>query len=129
MGLLIAPALFRIVPDRVLAGAIAGRLFSAVAYLGLACAACLLVLLAVRPHGKERRLVWLIVAMAGLTATGEFALQPILAGLKAAAAPADVMQSALRDRFTAWHGVASGVYLLNCALGAALVVLRNREAG
>lgn len=128
MGLLIAPALFRIVPDRVLAGAIAGRLFSVVAYVGLACAACLVVLLVARSPRRERRFAWLIAAMAGLTAIGEFGIQPILAGLKAAAAPADVLQSSLRNRFVTWHGVASGVYLLNCALGAVLVVLRNRAA-
>ena len=74
-------------------------------------------------------LLWLVVAMAALTAIGEFGIQPILAGLKAAAAPIDVMQSALRDRFATWHGIASGLYLLNCALGVVLVVLQNRAGG
>jgi dipeptide/tripeptide permease len=129
MGLLIAPALFRILPDRVLAGAVAGRLFTLVAYCGLACAACLLLLLFTRSQSSSRLSVWLVVAMAALTAAGEFGIQPILAGLKAAAAPADVMESALRSRFVAWHAIASGVYLFNCALGAVLVVLQNRAAG
>jgi hypothetical protein len=128
MGLLVAPMLFRILQDRALAGAVAGRLFSAVAYLGLACAACLMLLVLVRSRATERRFLWLLAAMATLTAIGEFGIQPILAGLKAAAAPVDVMQSALRGQFATWHGVASGAYLLNCVLGVALVLLQNRAA-
>ncbi len=130
-GLLIAPMLFRVLPDRVLAGAVAGRIFSVVAYLGLACAACLVVLLLARSQGAgtARPMLRVVVAMSALALIGEFGLQPILAGLKQAAAPAEVMQSALRGRFTAWHGVASGLYLVNCALGAVLVVLQNRAAG
>lgn len=54
-GLLIAPMLFQVVPDRVLAGAVAGRIFSVVAYLGLACAACLVVLLSRVRRERERR--------------------------------------------------------------------------
>jgi hypothetical protein len=131
MGLLVAPMLFRMLPDRVLAGAIAGRLFSVAAYVGLACAACLIVLVVARLQGARtvRLILWLVVAMAALTVIGEFGIQPVLAELKEAAAPTDVMQSTLRDQFTTWHGIASGVYLLNCALGGALVVLQNRVAG
>lgn len=127
-GLLIAPALFRILPDRMLAGAVAGRLFTVAAYVGLACAACFVLLHLIRGHPGSRLLLGLTAAMAALTVIGEFGVQPILAGLKAAAAPADVMQSALRGRFVGWHGVASGVYLLNCVLGGALVVLLRRHA-
>jgi dipeptide/tripeptide permease len=128
MGLLIAPMLFRVLPDRMLAGALAGRLFSVVSHVGLACAACLIVLiLARRPRaGEGRALLWWVVAMAAVTVIGEYGIQPILADLKAAAAPLDVMQSPLRDRFAMWHGIASSVYLLNCALGVVLVVLQNR---
>jgi len=125
MGLLIAPALFRILPDRALAGAVAGRLFTVVAATGLACGIFLCASALVR-FGRSslrspRYLV--ILAMIALTAVGEFGLQPILAGLKHQAAPLDVMQSALRGQFTAWHGVASGLYLVNCALGWVAVVL------
>ena len=129
MGLLIAPTLFRMLPDRVLAGFVAGRLFSVVAYLGLACAACLIVVVLARAQRTERSFLRLVVAMAALTAIGEFGIQPILDGLKAAAAPIDVMQSALRGRFATWHGIASAAYLLNCALGVVLVLLQNRQIG
>jgi hypothetical protein len=130
MGLLIAPMLFRILPDRVLAGAVAGRLFSVVAYLGFACAACLIVLVFAGSQREAKRfLLWLVMAMAALTAIGEFGIQPILAELKEAANPLDVMQSELRGQFATWHGIASGLYLLNCGLGGVLVVLHNRAVG
>lgn len=128
MGLLIAPMLFRILPDRVLAGAVAGRLFSVLAYAGLACGALLLVH-AFTCFGRaclRKQFAWLILAMIALTAIGEFGIQPMLAGLKQEAAPLDVMQSPLRGRFATWHGVASSLYLLNCALGLALVVVHHR---
>ncbi|HQR53776.1 MAG TPA: DUF4149 domain-containing protein [Burkholderiales bacterium] len=127
-GLITAPALFRVLPDRVLAGATAGRLFTLVAYVGLACAACFIVLNLSRRQRKSWLLIGLTAAMAALTVIGEFGIQPILAGLKAAVAPADVMQSELRGRFVGWHGIASGVYLLNCLLGGVLVVLLRRSS-
>jgi hypothetical protein len=128
MGLLIAPALFRVLPERVLAGAVAGRLFTTVAYAGLACGAVLFAQALVRPgRGALGRPLYLIVlGMIALTAIGEFGLQPVLADLKGQAAPLDVMQSPFRDRFSAWHAAASGLYLLNCALGLVAVVLHDR---
>jgi hypothetical protein len=128
MGLLIAPMLFRILPDRVLAGVVAGRLLSVVAYTGLACAGVLIALFMARLQEAPgaRRFLWVVFAMVALTVIGEFGIQPILAGLKAEAAPGDVMQSPLRSRFATWHAVASSAYLLNCVLGVVLVVLQNR---
>ena len=34
------------------------------------------------------------------------------------------MESVFRDRFATWHGVASVIYLIECALGAILVRLQ-----
>jgi hypothetical protein len=36
------------------------------------------------------------------------------------------MESALRDRFVAWHGVSSVVYLIQSLLGLLLVILQGR---
>jgi hypothetical protein len=127
-GLLTAPALFRFLPDRMLAGAVAGRFFTVVAFIGLGCAVCVIALELVRGRRLSRLTIGLAAGMAALTALGEFGIQPMLAELKAAAAPADVMQSALASRFARWHGIASGVYLLNCVLGGALVVAVRRAS-
>ncbi len=61
-----------------------------------------------------------------LTAAGEFGVQPVLAALKEQALPKQVMESVLRDRFATWHGVASGLYVIQSVLGAALVILLGR---
>jgi hypothetical protein len=37
------------------------------------------------------------------------------------------MESVLRDRFAAWHGVSSVLYIIQSLLGAALVVLLGRS--
>ena len=69
--------------------------------------------------GIEYPLLWCLVAL------GEFAVQPILEGLKDQALPYQVMESVFRDRFAAWHGVASVLYLIECALGVVLVLLQE----
>ena len=61
-----------------------------------------------------------------LTLAGEFGVQPILAGLKDQALPTGVMESVFRDRFVAWHGIASVLYLRLSVLGVALVWLHGR---
>jgi hypothetical protein len=36
------------------------------------------------------------------------------------------MEGLLRERFAVWHGVASVLYVIECALGVALVLLQAR---
>jgi hypothetical protein len=36
------------------------------------------------------------------------------------------MQSLFRDRFAAWHGVSSVLYLIECVLGLSVVVQHGR---
>jgi hypothetical protein len=64
--------------------------------------------------------------MLGLTLAGEFGVQPILAGLRNQALPKEVMESVFRDRFAAWHGVVSVLYLIVSGLGVLLVWLQGR---
>lgn len=128
VGFIAAPSLFASLKDRALAGELAGNLFGLVAWVGFVCAAWLLGYLAVRRGRSVFRsgLFWLVTTMFVLGLVGHFGIQPILAGLKAEVWPRSVMDSALRDRFAAWHGVAGGLYGLQCLLGAILVVLQGR---
>lgn len=128
IGYLAAPTLFAQLADRTLAGSLAGEMFKWVAWLGIVCAAYLLLfLMARRGFGVLKSVVfWLVLAMLGLTAAGYFGIAPILAQLKADALPRQVMESALRDRFAAWHGISSVLYLLESLLGVALVVMQGR---
>ena len=127
VGLLAAPTLFDALPDRSMAGLLAGRMFLYVSVLGLGCGAYLLLFRLARFGGEALRqwIFWVVLLMVLLTALGEFAVQPILEGLKDQALPYQVMESVFRDRFAAWHGVASLLYLIECALGVVLVLLQE----
>jgi hypothetical protein len=128
IGLLAAPTLFAALPDRDIAGLVAGRMFLYVAVLGFVCGAYLLLFRLVRFGGDAFRqgLFWVVLAMVLLSAVGEFAVQPMLAALKDQALPRQVMESVFRDRFAVWHGLASLVYLIQCGLGLVLVLIQDR---
>ncbi len=128
-GLMVAPMLFQALPDRTLFGAVAGRMFTLMAYTGIACAAYLLLFRVVRFGGACFRhgIFWIVLAMLALTLVGEFGVQPVLASLKDQALPKEVMTSVFRERFAAWHGVASVLYLIQCVLGLMLVWLHGRN--
>jgi hypothetical protein len=124
VGYLAVPVLFQTLPDRQLAGLVAGKMFTWMAYLGIGCA---IYLLAYQIH-QAGRLVWkqksflLIVTMLILLLIGQFAIQPIMVNLKAQALPLDVMQSALASQFKTLHGVSSILYLVQSLLGIMLVI-------
>lgn len=124
VGYVVAPTLFGMLPDRALAGNVAGRLFSIVGWLGMGSAVYLLILIAWRAGRRAFRdvLFWLIVSMLFLTVVGQLGIQPLMAELKANALPAEVMDSALRDRFATWHGVSSVLYLIQSMLAIGLAV-------
>jgi hypothetical protein len=128
IGYMVAPILFATLNDRILAGEVAGRLFTLIAWVGIGCAAFLLAFLIARLHGAAFRssLFWLVLSMLLLTLVGHFGIQPILAELKAAAWPQAVMESPLHNRFAAWHGISSVIYLVQSLLGVALVLLQGR---
>lgn len=123
MGYLVAPALFQSLEDRQLAGMLAGRMFTLVAYVGMASAAYLLLHRLFRFGAAALRQVffWAVLLMLLLTLAAYFGIQPLLAELRLQALPADVMQSLFADRFRAWHGVSSIAYVLQSLLGLVLV--------
>jgi len=128
IGLLVAPTLFQFVPDRVVAGSIAGRLFTYTALLGMGCGAYLLLFRLARfgSHALRHAFFWVALAMLVLSLIGQFGVQPILEGLRQQAFPRQVAETVLRARFDTWHGLASVLYVIECALGVALVVLQPR---
>jgi hypothetical protein len=129
IGYIVAPVLFSRLGDRALAGLIAGKLFSLIAWVGIACAIYLLLFRMVRYGGGvfKQGVFWIVLLMLALVCAGEFGIQPIMAALKEEALPKQVMESVLRDRFAAWHGVSSVLYIIQSLLGAALVVLLGRS--
>jgi len=129
IGYIVAPLLFSRLGDRALAGLIAGKLFSLIAWVGIACAIYLLLFRMVRFGGGvfKQGVFWIVLLMLALVCAGEFGVQPIMAALKEEALPKQVMESVLRDRFSAWHGVSSVLYIIQSLLGAGLVVLLGRS--
>lgn len=123
VGYLAAPTLFYSLDDRVLAGMLAGRMFGYIAWVGLVCGVWLLLIRLARLGGTalKQGFFWIVLIMLLLSLAQQFGIQPILQQLKDQALPKDVMESLFRDRFTAWHGVSSAVYLIQSLLGLAAV--------
>ena len=128
VGLIVAPTLFQFVPDRMLAGSIAGRLFTYTALLGVVCGAYLSLFRLARfgSHAWRQPFFWVVLIMLVLVVVGQFGVQPILDSVRQQAFPKQVMESVLRDRFAAWHGIASVLYVVECVLGLGLVLLQAR---
>ncbi|MDR2195588.1 MAG: DUF4149 domain-containing protein [Gallionellaceae bacterium] len=124
VGYLAVPVLFGSLQDRMLAGAVAGKMFTAVAYVGIVCAVYLLAYrLALYRKAALRQSVFIIVAiMLALTLIGLCGIQPAIAEIKAQVAPGSVADSPLAGRFGMLHGMASMIYLLQSLLAAVLVV-------
>ena len=125
IGYVVAPTLFATLPDRILAGTIAGSLFRIEAWISIGCAILLAGLQALQPAGEagrqRRTLSMLVLAMLGCTLVGYFGLQPMMAALRAEAGGA-LMEGAARTQFGILHGVASGFYLLQSLLGLVLLL-------
>ncbi|MBI2276183.1 MAG: DUF4149 domain-containing protein [Dechloromonas sp.] len=124
IGYIVAPILFSSLADRQTAGMVAGKLFAVIGWIGLGSAVYLLIFVLARRAGGCVRsgVFWLVLLMALLTVASQFGIQPLMAQLKADALPREVMESVLRDRFAAWHGISSILYLVQSLLGLWLVV-------
>lgn len=123
-----ASILFDTISDRQLAGSVAGQLFEMVSYIGIASGLLLLMqrFIAFGLLSLKQRYVWIVGAMLLLILIGYFGIQSHLAQLKASAFPVEVMQSDYAKQFAIWHGVSGVIYLMECLLGALLVLISWR---
>ncbi len=128
VGYIVAPVLFQQLPDRQMAGQIAGRLFELIALVGLSAGAYLLAFLIARWGGAviKRSVFWIVLVMLLMAVMHLFGIQPLMAQLKLDALPRDVMESVLRDRFATWHGISSILYLMQSLLGLWLALWSAR---
>jgi hypothetical protein len=128
VGYVAVPVLFQAQPDKMLAGMLAGKMFSLVGWVGMV-SACYLLLYHLSQSGAAafRQTVFLAVAvMLLLTLASQFGIQPAMTDLKAQAFPGDVMQSEFASQFKMLHGVASVLYLVQSLLGVVLVLRVKR---
>jgi hypothetical protein len=123
-GGLVAPLLFQALPDRRLAGDVAGRLFETTTWVGFAAAAVVLVVQARRglPRPLGRIGMACAAAMVLVAAVGHFAVRPVLIDLRAQAAGQPVMATELAVPFRRWHAVSGSLYLAAVLLGIGVVV-------
>jgi hypothetical protein len=125
VGYLVAPTLFAILPDRMLAGSIAGAMFRHQAWLSVACALLLLALLQWGANelapARRRGLMLTALAMLACTLTIQLGIQPLMASLREAAGPAGIGASPQSARFGMLHGVSSVMYLIQSVLAGFLI--------
>jgi hypothetical protein len=128
IGYLAAPVLFYALDDKQVSGMLAGKMFTLVAYVGIASGVYLLIQRLARNGmlALKQLFFWVVFLMLLLALISHFGIQPIIAQLKAKALPADVMSSVFASRFKTWHGVASIAYLVQSLLGVVLVQKANR---
>ena len=128
VGFLVAPILFAQLPDRVLAGSLGSDLFALTAQIGFVLGGYLLLFLFSRlgRGAFKSRVFWIVVLMLLLNVAGHFGIRPVIAQLRAEALPLSVMESALRGRFSMWHGISSVLYLVQASLGLLLAVFQGR---
>lgn len=118
VGYLAVPVLFGSLDDRILAGALAGRMFHLVSTIGLVAGGVLLATGFARSIRRPRWQTIVLITMVALVAIGEFGLQPQMAALKAGGLPGGSPEAAA---FARLHGIAAMLYLLE-SLGAAVLV-------
>ncbi len=123
IGYIAAPVLFASLDDRVLAGTLAGKLFSVLGWLGIACGSYLLLFMVLRlgMAALKRAVFWMVLLMLALTAAQQFGLQPLIAELRAESVPRELAEAAVRSRFATWHGIASVLFLVQSLLGGLVV--------
>jgi len=124
VGYLAVPVLFQTLPDKMLAGMLAGKMFHLIGYVGMVSALYLLAY-HLGKTGKvalRQPVFWIIAAMLVITLVDQFWFQPVMADLKAQALPADVMHSPYAGKFERLHHIATTSYVTQSILGIALII-------
>ena len=124
IGYVVAPTLFLSLHDNIQAGTIVGFLLRSEAWLAIACAVILYLLVkfsAIEP-ARKRTLSLLIVAMLACALVIYVGLQPAMAKLKEAAGAAGLAGTPQGRQFGILHGVSQLVYLVESVLGGVLLV-------
>lgn len=125
IGYIAVPILFGALEDRQLAGMLAGKMFTAVSYIGLFCSSVLLLSIIKRSDKiKQETSFWLLLLMLALVIIGEFIIQPQMAQLKLTGLAEGTEAAA---QFGKLHGIASILYMLNALTGLILVVFHNKK--
>ncbi|MDC7692061.1 DUF4149 domain-containing protein [Vogesella indigofera] len=123
VGIIVAPILFSAL-DNVTAGMVAGRLFAAIAWVGLVCGIFLLADYVLRYGARALKQggFWLLLGMLVCIVINHFAVTPIIASLKLQMNHA--AEGLFGGGFATWHAISSLIYLLQ-SLMALVYLLRS----
>jgi hypothetical protein len=127
LGYIAAPAVFSIASGP-LAGDIVGAFLRRLAWISMACAVLMLVLVQVSPdleRGRRRYLNLLVLAMLACALVMFVGLQPAMVQMREAAGPLGIRASPLWTKFAIMHGVSQLFHLIEGVL-AAMLVVRSR---
>lgn len=123
IGYISVPLTFIHFDDNVVAGAFAGRLFTVVNYVGLACGTALLVRYAMLgQHVTALWRLWVTLTMLLLVVFLHFYLQAEMADIKVLDWRDDKV---LSERFDVLHQLSTGIYMVLSVLGLALVATQD----
>lgn len=125
IGYLAVPMAFAQLGDVTLAGNYAGKLFSAVNFLGLGCGTVLIISKFISIGVLVTKLwrFWVVIVMLLLTMIFSFYLQPEIATIKQLAWQSD---ESLVARFSFFHTISKNLYFLVSLLGLTLVVSTDK---
>jgi len=126
IGYVAVPAAFVHFDDAIVAGAFAGRLFSLVAYIGIACG----VILTLRYFFSGQSIIsqwrfWVTLSMLALVLILQFYFQAEMAEIKSLERE-DVV---LSERFDWLHHTSTAIYMVLSVLGLALVATQEQQHG
>ena len=124
LGYIAAPAVFGSAQGPV-AGDIVGAFLRRLAWISMACAALMLVLVQVSKDleaGRRRFLQLLVLAMLACALVMYVGLQPAMAQMREAAGPLGIRASPLWTKFAILHGVSQLFHLIESVLAAVLLV-------
>ena len=126
IGYIAAPVLFKSSPTRELAGNLAGEMFTAVSFIGIACAFIIItsMLIGISEKRFTNWRLWIVVLMLAITLTGQFGLTPMMQELKQTGITAG---SEAAKQFGKLHGIASILFLINSLSGLVLVIAGLRS--
>jgi hypothetical protein len=127
LGYIAAPALFTVLPGTI-AGDVVAVLLARLAWVSMACAALMLVLVRLAPDldaGRRRSLNLLVLAMLACALVMFAGLQPAMAGLRELAGPGGMRASPYWTQFAVMHGVSQLFHVIESAL-AVMLVLKSR---
>jgi hypothetical protein len=124
LGYIAAPAVFATASGPV-AGDIVRVLLQRLAWISIACAILMLVLVQVSPdleRGRRRFLQLVLLAMLACALVMFVGLQPAMAQMREAAGPLGIRTSPLWTKFAIMHGVSQLFHLVESVLAAILLI-------